>query len=134
MDLGGDGCPFVDVPDGASTLWATIYAYSIVEDTTITCSTEDSVGLIRLFDGQAATPISLSAGTMQTFQLAAPPGENVICETRLLSASFFADADLYVSSPYDSVISTKQCILTNSAWCLALLLYLSRFVSMLSPI
>ena len=88
----------LDVSDGVSTVWATIYAYSLVENVTITCSSEDKVALIQLIDGQESNPLSLPAFTTQTYQLAAPAGDNVFCETRLLVPDEFADADLYVSS------------------------------------
>jgi hypothetical protein len=87
----------LDVPEGVSTIWATIQAYSMFEDVFITCTSEDKVALIQLVNGQTSAPFSLPTDSTQAFQLTAPEGPWVVCETQLLVDDDSADADLYVS-------------------------------------
>ena len=97
-----EGC-VLDVPEGVSTIWATVEAWEAFQDVFITCTSEFSLSAITLIDGQPSDPLSLPALETQTYRLVVTQGPNVICATDHLVEDYnyyyysSADADLYVS-------------------------------------
>jgi len=131
----------LDVPEGVSTIWATVQAYSGFDDVFISCTSEDKVAVIQLVDGQASDPFSLLAGSTQLFQLNAPEGSHAICWTDILVADEFADADLYVGvdiepdldqGSYDcssrsSATASEMCIVSGLTPAITLFVTIAAF-------